>query len=246
MFNFLRKKSSELDLTRLQVSTDIHSHILPGLDDGARDMAASLRLIKGLSNLGITKAVATPHVIWDMYRNTPEKINEALQQVKAACVEAGIEMELSAAAEYMIDDFFMEMLQSKSPLLTIHNNLILTEIPYTAAPSNLDEIAFELITAGYKPIMAHPERYFYYHGKYENFARLKELGFLLQVNLLSLTGYYGSAVAKAAKFIFENDLADLVGTDMHHSKHLSTLSQKESIQLFDKYLRNKKYNDFPL
>ncbi len=228
----------------MNIRQDIHSHILPGIDDGAHDIEASLQLVKGMCSLGINKAVATPHVIGDLYRNDPIIINNALQKLKIACVEAGIEIELSAAAEYMLDDYFMELLRKKEPLLPVINNLILTEISYTTSPDNLENIAFEIITGGYQPIMAHPERYFYYHKNYENFFRLKELGFLLQVNLLSITGYYGPGVTKAAKFIVDNGLADLVGTDMHHARHLGALLKKENQAIFEKSFGDKTYNDF--
>lgn len=243
MFSFLKKSPSLLP-GFTNIARDIHSHILPGIDDGAPDMEASLELIKGLYSLGIHKAVATPHIIADMYRNTPEIINSVLAKVKLACVEAEIPMELSAAAEYMLDEYFMELLRKKEPLLTVADNVVLTELSYSTPPDNLEEIAFEIITNGYQPIMAHPERYFFYHKNYDNFFRLKELGFLLQVNLLSLTGYYGAPATKAAKFIFEKDLTDLVGTDMHHSRHLDILSKKENMAIFKKYLGDRMYNDF--
>ncbi|MEO6456453.1 MAG: CpsB/CapC family capsule biosynthesis tyrosine phosphatase, partial [Ginsengibacter sp.] len=220
MFNFFRKNISSPPPDLKNISRDIHSHILPGIDDGSPDVETSLQLIKGLYDLGISKMVATPHIIGDMYRNTPELINNALQKLKLACSHAGLNIEISAAAEYMLDDFFMELLRKKEPLLTLSKNLILTELSYVAAPGNLEEISFEIITGGYQPILAHPERYPYYNKNFKSFYHLKELGFMLQVNLLSLTGYYGSAVARAAKFLFEKDLVDFVGTDMHHAGHL--------------------------
>lgn len=245
MFSFLTKKNKAVLFEEdPYITLDIHSHILPGLDDGAPDIAASLQLVKGMYDMGIRKAVATPHIIGDMYRNTPEIINAALVKLKAACAAENIQVQLSAAAEYMLDDYFMLLLRKKSALLTVHQNIILTELSYLTPPDNLEEIAFELLTSGYKPIMAHPERYFYYHKNYDNFYRLKELGFLLQVNLLSLPGYYGVPFAKAAKFIMEKGLADLVGTDMHHTRHLETLADKENHKLIKKYLGNKSYNDF--
>src|SRR5258706_3979591 len=243
MFSFLKKAPSSLP-GFTNIARDIHSHILPGIDDGAPNMEASLELIKGLYNLGIHKAVATPHIIADMYRNTPEKINSVLARVKLACAQTGILMELTAAAEYMLDEYFMELLRKEEPLLTVANNVVLTELSYSTPPDNLEEIAFEIITNGYQPIMAHPERYFFYQKNYDSFFRLKELGFLLQVNLLSLTGYYGAPVTKAAKFIFEKNLIDFVGTDMHHSRHLDILSKKENIAIFKKYLGDRMYNDF--
>ena len=245
MFSLFKKKPSAL-IRFTNIKQDIHSHILPGIDDGAHDMETSLQLVKGMCDLGISKAVATPHVIGDLYRNNPEIINKALEKLKIACVEEGIPIELSAAAEYMLDDHFMELLRKKETLLPVIKNLILTELSYTTAPDNLESMAFEIITSGYQPIMAHPERYFYYHKNYENFFRLKELGFLLQVNLLSLTGYYGNGVTKAAKFIVEKNLADLVGTDMHHTRHLEALSKKENQAIFKKTFGDKIYNDFSL
>ncbi|HMK04986.1 MAG TPA: CpsB/CapC family capsule biosynthesis tyrosine phosphatase [Ferruginibacter sp.] len=244
MFNFFKKKRSADNLPgNFPVALDIHSHILPGIDDGSPDIATSLQLIKGLYDLGIRRSIATPHIIGDMYRNTPEIINEALEKTRAACKEAGIAVELSAAAEYMLDDYFMELLNNRSPLLTLHKNILLTEISYSTPTDNLEEIVAGIIEEGYRPVLAHPERYFFYHRNFEKYYRLKEMGFRLQVNLLSLTGFYGSGVKKAAKFILEKDLADLVGTDMHHRHHLAALGDPKNRAIFQQYLGTKVYND---
>ena len=226
------------------LSQDIHSHILPGIDDGSPDIATSLELLRSLHQAGIKKFICTPHVIGDMYRNTPETINNALATLKYAISQSGMDIEISAAAEYMLDDHFMELIRKKEPLLTLTKNYILTELSYSTSPNNLEQMSFEINTNNYQPLMAHPERYPYYHKNYAAYARLKELGFLLQVNLLSLTGYYGKTVAKAAKYILDNNLADFVGTDLHHSNHLSVLTDVKSIELFEKYLGNKVYNQF--
>lgn len=244
MFNFFKKKINSEDISEfLPVTTDIHSHILPGIDDGSPDIDTSLLLVKGIYDLGIRRTVATPHIIGDLYRNSAATINPALTKLKDACKEAGIDIEISAAAEYMLDDYFMKLLRNDTPLLTIHKNIVLTEQSYAAPTSNLNDISFELISKGYLPIMAHPERYFFYHKNFEEYTHLKDMGFLLQVNLLSLTGYYGKPVAKAAKYIFDNNLADLVGTDMHHERHLRLLQSKENRLLFQKYLGGKNFND---
>lgn len=244
MFNFFKKKINSEDISEfLPVTTDIHSHILPGIDDGSPDIDTSLLLVKGIYDLGIRRTVATPHIIGDLYRNSAQTINPALTKLKDACKEAGIDIEISAAAEYMLDDYFMKLLRNDTPLLTIHKNIVLTEQSYAAPTSNLNDISFELISKGYLPIMAHPERYFFYHKNFEEYTHLKDMGFLLQVNLLSLTGYYGKPVAKAAKYIFDNNLADLVGTDMHHERHLRLLQSKENRLLFQKYLGGKNFND---
>ena len=224
-------------------ATDIHSHILPGIDDGAADIETSVQLIQGLYNLGIRRSVATPHIIGDMYRNTPATISVALEKTRAACTTAGIDIELSAAAEYMLDDYFLELLQKKEPLLTLEKNILLTEISYTSTPQNLPEITSAIIAEGYLPILAHPERYHYYQQNFDQFFRLKEMGFVLQINILSLTGYYGKRAEKAAKFILEKDLAQLIGTDLHHNNHLAALNSKDNKVIFERYLGGKVYND---
>jgi len=226
------------------LSQDIHSHILPGLDDGSPDVETSLQLLQSLSDAGIQNFICTPHVIGDMYRNTPETINHALSKLKKAVQQNGMSIQLSAAAEYMLDDHFLELLRNKSPLMKLYKNYILTELSYSTAPEKLEQISFEININSYQPLMAHPERYPYYHHNYDAYYRMKELGFLLQVNLLSLTGYYGKNVAKAAKFILENKLADFVGTDLHHFKHLNVLTDSKSIEIYEKYLGDKIYNQF--
>jgi tyrosine-protein phosphatase YwqE len=245
MFSFFKKKiEKDSGIAKLPFVTDLHSHILPGIDDGSPDIETSLQLVKGIYDLGIRKSIATPHVIADIYRNTPATINNALQLLINACKEANIPIEIAAAAEYMLDDYFLKLLRNREQILTIHKNIILTEQSFVSPTSNLNEISFELVTAGYLPIMAHPERYHFYHGNYDAYTNLKDMGFLLQVNMLSITGYYGKPVAKAARYLFENNLADLVGTDMHHQRHLEMLQHPKSLDLFEKYLSGKVWNDF--
>ena len=244
MLNIFKKRKIIEQAAFLPVQTDLHSHILPGIDDGSPDMETSLSLIRGLYDLGIRRTIATPHIIGDLYRNTPAIINEALQRTKDACKSAQIDIEIHAAAEYMLDDYFITLLEKKEPLLTIHSNIILTEQSYAMPNNNLEETLFKIITEGYQPIMAHPERYNFYHGNYKQYHRMKEAGFLLQVNLLSLTGYYGGAVAKAAKYILENKLASYLGTDLHHAKHLGALRDKENLQLLKKYTGDQEFNNF--
>lgn len=245
MFNFFKKNTaSDTTPQYLPLTLDIHSHILPGIDDGSPDMATSLQLIRGLYDLGIRESVATPHIIGDMYRNTPQIINDALKKVQQACKKAGIKMELSAAAEYMLDDHFMELLQKKESLLTLYKNIILTEISYSTTPENLDAITAGITDRGYLPVLAHPERYHYYQQRLEKYFELKEMGFVLQINLLSLTGYYGKKAEKAVKFILDNNLASLAGTDLHHEKHLATLGEARNRIIFQQYLEGKLFNDF--
>ncbi len=241
---FFRKKKAVTEYHFSNVVQDIHSHILPGLDDGSPDIETSLELLQALWDAGIKRLICTPHIIADVYRNTPEKINAALDVLKKACAENGLETELSAAAEYMLDDHFMELLRTKQPLLTIRKNFILTELSYATPPNNLEQISFEININNYRPLMAHPERYFYYHNNYDAYYRFKDLGFFLQVNLLSLTGHYGKPAAKAAQFLFHNNLVDFVGSDIHHTGHVDVLTNKHNRTIIEKWLGERTYNQF--
>jgi protein-tyrosine phosphatase len=243
MFNLFKKKDKELLPGKLPFSTDMHSHILPGIDDGSPDIATSIHLIRSLSELGVRRSVATPHIIGDLYRNNPQTIAEALKITKQACAAEGIDIELSAAAEYMLDDYFLELLQKAEPLLTIHKNILLTEISYAYNPPNLGDIVAAIVSGGYIPILAHPERYHYYQEDLDKYHQLKEMGFVLQVNVLSLIGYYGKKAEKAAKYIVEKDLAKLVGTDLHHDRHLNELKDRKNIAVFEKCFEGRDYND---
>lgn len=233
MFGLFKRKKSDDELKDYYpIHSDMHSHILPGIDDGSQNIETSLALVKGMMDLGIRKATATPHIIGDLYRNNAETIGIALGQLREVIQREQLDFEVYAAAEYMLDSYFFELLTSKIPILKIKDNIILTEFSYSSMPSNPEQMAFAIQTEGYVPILAHPERYAYYHSNYKHYHHLKELGFLLQVNLLSLTGYYGKETAKAAKYIIKNQLVSFAGTDLHHERHLAALSDVRNKRLF--------------
>ncbi len=245
MFSLFRnKQSKEPGNNYFPITTDIHSHILPGIDDGSPDVDTSISLIEGLMELGIKKSVATPHIISDMYRNDADSINNALNILQKELIKRKIKFEVSAAAEYMMDAYFFELIQNKSKLLTIHENIVLTEFSYATMPQSPEKMSFAIITEGYIPILAHPERYPYYYHDYKMFDHLKDLGFLLQVNLLSLTGYYGKDAAKAAIYMLKNDLVSYLGTDLHHERHMEAFKEAFRKDIFRKYLGDKEWNKF--
>lgn len=243
MFNFFRKKSFSGTEGYFPITTDIHSHILPGIDDGSPDIDTSIMLIKRLMKMGVRKSIATPHIIGDMYPNNAETIGNSLGQLKTALAEKNIDFEVKAAAEYMLDGYFFELLQRKVPLLTVKDNLILTEFPYSTMPDYVEKMSFNILTDGYTPILAHPERYGYVHGNYKMYHRWVELGFKLQVNVLSLTGYYGKEVAKAARYLVKNELISFVATDLHHERHLDALEDRHNRMLFSQVLGTRSWNE---
>lgn len=223
MFFFKRRQQKELDLSWLQA--DMHSHLLPGIDDGSPDLAVSLELIRGLAQFGYKKLITTPHVLWEVYPNTSEIIQQKLGEVKTALQKEQVAIDFHAAAEYFLDDNFEERLQNKVPLLTLAENLVLVEFSMITAPFELQQVLFELQIQNYQPVLAHPERYVYLDGRREFFDQLKDAGCLFQVNLLSLTGYYGSAVQELAQYLLDGGYYNLAGTDLHHPKHLSALQK---------------------
>lgn len=213
-----------MELDFKSVGTDMHSHILPGLDDGAQEIKDSLEMAKKFVELGFTKLVATPHIMADYYRNTPERIFKSLEVLKTALENNSIPLEVAAAAEYYLDETFLKKIAT-SNLLTFGENHVLFELSYINIPRNLEQTIKELLDAGYRPILAHPERYPYWHADIDNFHRVVELGCDLQLNTISLTGYYGKQVRKAAEMLVDEKLVSFMGSDMHHLKHANALKE---------------------
>jgi tyrosine-protein phosphatase YwqE len=205
------------------VKTDMHSHILPGIDDGSPDIETSLDLISGLKELGYQKLIATPHIMWDMYRNTPAIIQEKLNIVRAAVKQAGIDIQIEAAAEYFLDEHVENLLRRKEPLLAVEGNKILVEFSMAFPAMNIKDILFEMQMQGYQPIIAHPERYTYLQRNKEFYDELRDVGCVFQLNILSLGGHYGKSVTELAQYLLKNNFYSLVGTDLHHFGHLEDL-----------------------
>ena len=203
----------------------MHSHLLPGIDDGARNIEASVELIRGMRELGYQKLITTPHVIWDMYRNTPEIIHEKLVLVKDAVKNKGIDVEIHAAAEYFLDEHVEELLKRKEPLLAVSGNKVLTEFSMMFPSMNIKDLLFEMVMMGYQPIIAHPERYVYLQKNKEFYRELRDIGCFFQLNLLSVLGYYGKSVKDLAEFLISEDYYDLIGTDLHNTNHLEALQK---------------------
>jgi len=222
MFLFKKKKTEEhVDYGWL--NADMHSHLLPGIDDGSPDMETSISLIRGMKELGFKKLITTPHILWDMFRNSNAIIQEKLAEVRRKLKEENIDSELDAAAEYFIDDHLAELLERREPLLTFGNNLVLVEFSMVTQPFEFKKIFFDMQIQGYQPVLAHPERYVYLERNRSFYDDLKDAGYLFQLNILSLRGQYGNAVADLARYLAKKEYYNLLGTDLHHYGHLNAL-----------------------
>lgn len=216
---------------------DIHSHLIPGIDDGSPDMATTIELIRKFKEMGINKLVTTPHVMCDYYKNTPEKILAGLDQVRNELEKQHITFDISAAAEYNLDDGLAELIEKKN-ILTFGDNYVLFELPFMSEPPNFQEIVFNFQMAGYKPVLAHPERYSYWYEEKEKYEELKAKGILLQLNLLSLIGHYSPQTKKVAENMVDANLIDAVGTDCHRIEHLFMIHDHLNLQHIHKLAEN--------
>lgn len=218
---FKRRKEFKVDYSSIR--TDIHSHLLPGIDDGSPDSETSIRLIKGLQELGFSNFIATPHIYQELHPNDHTTIENSLEVLNTACAEHQFSTNIKAAAEYFLDEHFNQLIEEETPLRTIHENWVLIEWSFVQPPFDLRQTLFNLQIKGYQPVIAHPERYAYYYKSWGELDQLIHAGAYLQMNLLSLFGYYGKTEQKIAEYLIQNDKYRLVGTDLHHEKHLRAL-----------------------
>lgn len=201
---------------------DVHSHFIPGIDDGAQTLEQSVELISAMHDLGYTKVITTPHVMADGYRNTPEIILEGLETVRRELLVKGIPVEIGAAAEYYLDHELEKRVKEKS-VLTFGKDLLLFELPFLSEPMVLLNVVFEMQSAGYRPVLAHPERYPFWHNDQGTMEKLKDRGVLFQLNTIALSGAYGPQAKLIAERLVDAGHYELLGSDCHSMNHVQAL-----------------------
>ena len=206
------------------ITTEFHSHLIPAIDDGVKNIDESIAVLRGFSELGYKKVITTPHIMGDFYKNGPENILPGLELVRKRLVEENIPIVLEAAAEYLIDDVLEEKIDAKQ-LLTFGNNYVLVELAFNEEPRNLKNVLFNLRVNGYKPVLAHPERYSYMAMQKDKYEELFQSGILFQINIFSLIGYYSPQVQKTAEYLIEKKMVNMIGSDTHGPRHLVPLSE---------------------
>lgn len=221
MFNFFKKKQEPLQLC---FNTDIHCHVLPGIDDGSPDVSTSVELIQRMRSWGINRIIATPHVTQASFENTPETMGNALKSLKEELKKNNIEIDITHSAEYRIDELFLSHLNDGT-IVPMPNNYLLVENSFIQEPWNLDQLLFDLKVKGYKPILAHPERYMYYYLKKDRYKTIHNTGTKLQINILSIAGHYGKDEKRIAFELIEKGLVDFIGTDLHNHRHADAIEE---------------------
>lgn len=231
MISIFKKKQYLRDLIPTNY-VDIHSHILPGIDDGAKTIEDSKFLLENMIEFGFSKIITSPHTIENIWNNTPETISKALAYTKENLVDLTEKVNLKTASEYILDDYFLSLIKEEK-VLTIKDNFVLVEMSYINPPIHLFDIVFEMQLAGYIPVLAHPERYMFYHNNFSQYKKLKKAGCYFQMNLLSSTGYYGKEVAKTSDELLKKNMINFVGSDFHHKHHIESFSKPIIIKEID-------------
>lgn len=236
LFDLFRKKQEKVpEINFSRIKTDIHSHLIPGIDDGAQNIEESISLIKRMMDFGFTKLLTTPHIMADYYRNTSDSILKGLDQLREELLKRDIDIEINAAAEYYLDETFENKL-NKGDVLTLGEKFLLFELSYINYPKNLFDVIDGILQKGYTPLLAHPERYPYLAGSIENYERIKDAGCYLQINTLSLAGHYGKQTQKVAEQMVDHYLIDFLGSDLHRMKHADAILKSLSMSYVSRLL----------
>lgn len=218
----------------IPLTKDVHSHLLAGLDDGVQSLEESLATIRTLIAAGYQKAITTPHIIYDYYRNTPETIRRGLDELKVYVAAQGIEFEIEAAAEYYLDEDLFRKIDTQEELLTFGDRYLLFEVNMINEPFQLKDFIFKIKTKGLKPVLAHPERYSFMDlAKAED---LRDRGVLFQLNVLSLIGYYSKPIQKLAQQLVDKGWVDFLGSDTHHEEQARWLQTAQKNKYYQKAL----------
>lgn len=215
MLNFFRRDQGT---KKLFYSTDVHCHLLPGVDHGSPDVETSIHLLKREMEMGINHIITTSHVTKTTFENTPETLIPAYNTLLDAVADEGLDIKIDLSAEYRIDEFSLEQFKQERYLL-FPGQYILLENAFQQEILGMDDLMFDFQLKGITPILAHPERYDYYSRRKQRYVALHNMGVLFQINILSFTGYFGETPKKTAFWMLENGFIDYLGSDMHFEQH---------------------------
>lgn len=214
----------------------MHSHFIPGIDDGARTPEDAVEMLRVMRDTGFSRWWTTPHIFQDYYRNTPQTIRAGLEVLRKHMHACGEQFQIDAAAEYHLDDHLMELLTGGQEVLPLAGKYLLFETNTLTLPMQFENLLFQVGMRGLQPVMAHPERYDYLLGDFGRLEEWREKGVLFQVNMLSFDGAYGPGARKMARDMAARGFIDFLGSDCHHRGHAERLSALRNDTWFRKAL----------
>lgn len=204
---------------------DMHSHLIPAIDDGVQSYEESISVILQLKEMGFEKLITTPHIMGDMYKNSKESILIGVEKLRLELEKRHIDIPIDVAAEYYIDEWFLELIK-KDELLTFRDNFVLIESNFLSYHERLfKEAIFELKINGYKPIFAHPERYSYFWKDFDKYKEVKDFEIYFQINFVSLSGFYSPIVKSMAEKLIDNNMVEFLGTDTHTHAYVEAVNK---------------------
>lgn len=242
MFSFFKSKPKLSEFIPKNY-VDIHSHVLPGIDDGAKTINESNELLNQMRNLGFEQCIGTPHTLSGVWDNSTQSILDSFDLCQKELSTSNQLVLKKAASEYMIDQSFLKRIETES-LLTLKDHYVLVEMSYQAPPLGLFEILFELQLKGYQPVLAHPERYNFYHHDFNSYEKLFKMQCYFQLNLLSVVGYYGKEVAQIAQKLLDANMITYVGSDAHNLRHLNAFQSEvllKKTNLLEEAIQNNQF-----
>lgn len=205
-------------------SVDIHSHLLPGVDDGFQNSPDSLQAIRCMAGAGCHKIVLTPHINPELFPQMDEQSHSEVFSRFREQIPEQWNVDVHLAAEYMIvNDFHLRVSQAADTLAVFPDRSILVEMSYSFRSKNLEQTLFELNMAGFRPILAHPERYLYMADCLSDFDRIAEMGCRFQLNMISATGKYGPESVKIMNYLLKRGLYSFMATDLHSLPQLDKI-----------------------
>ncbi|MDP5140187.1 MAG: capsular biosynthesis protein [Spirosomaceae bacterium] len=227
------------------IMVDVHSHLLPHFDDGVDNFNQSIQLVVEFQKMGYKKLVLTPHIMQGYYERSVEELTAQADELQFLLKRSGIPMVLDLAAEYYLDDYFFELLESKKPLLTLqkNNRYLLVETSFVAKKEFIFNALERIVDAGYIPVLSHPESYSFLKDDLELLRELRMKGMLFQVNINSLIGYYSKQARQNAELLINQRLVSFVGTDCRSFSQLTYLRKAMITSAYDTVCRQDLLNN---
>lgn len=232
--------SKKIKFSEFGFTHDYHTHLLPGVDDGFKSTENSIKALSIMKDNGYRNVVCTPHINPDVYQFNTEKLMKDRFEVFKAQIPKELDINISLGAEYMITQDFEK--RDPNKLLRMDSNSVLIEMSYLYKSKNVEEAIFNISMAGLVPVLAHPERYNYMIGELKNFDKWYDMGCVFQLNLLSLSGVYGSASIKIIEYISKHLNYQYCGTDIHSLEYLEKIMNIRANKSFDNLIKGLQNN----